>query len=313
MNNNIIPPLRKRADELASTGRSKDAASLYRKLVDDYPTENSHLLCLAWALNDSGEREKAIEAFEILFSRELVAGLVSGFAFDELVRIYREEKNWEALITVCRRAEKAQPDDACILQTLGDGCLRAGLTLDAVDVFRKLVGIDPESPELWGALGGALIAAGNAEEGESMYRRAARLDADAAVIYLDRLAASLAHAQYTERAVACWNECAALQPGNPVYAVATGELLVASGQIDRAFEVFGRAATQKPSDAGEQWRRLGDILSKNGQAAIAEDAYLRAVDADTQNVRYRLRLASCYAAQGKNDRATAILEYLKNS
>jgi tetratricopeptide (TPR) repeat protein len=312
-NDNPISPLRKRADELASSGLPKEAAQLYQKLVEDHPLENSHLLCLAWALNDSGEKEKAIEAFETLFRRELVGGLISSFALDELVRIHREEKNWEALIAVCRRAEAVQPDDACILRTLGDGCLRAGQPLEAVDVFRKLVCIDPESPEAWGALGGALIAAGNVEEGESMYRRAARLDADAAVAYLDRLAVALARAGRAEQAVACWNECEALQPDSPVYAAAIGELLVASGQIDRAFGAFERAAAIKPSDAGEQWRRLGDMLSKSGQPALAEDAYLKAVDADAQNTLYRLRLASCYAAQGKNEQAAAILDLLKNS
>src|SRR3989339_1413010 len=176
-----IPPLRLQADKLSAAGRPAEAALLYQKLVEENPDEDSHLLCLAWALNDSGERSRAVECFEKLFRRELACGLVACFALDELVRIHREEENWEALISVCRRAVAAQPDDAGLLQTLAEACLRAGHLADAVDIFTKLVKTAPDAPEAWGALGGALIASGNIEKGESAYQQAAQIDPAAAV------------------------------------------------------------------------------------------------------------------------------------
>ncbi|MBE0558262.1 MAG: tetratricopeptide repeat protein [Proteobacteria bacterium] len=89
---------RDRADTLLRMGRHTEAIPLYRKLVEAFPEEESHLLALAWALHDSGNPKEAAACFERLFRKELTRKLVIGFAYDELVRIYREGKNWEALI-----------------------------------------------------------------------------------------------------------------------------------------------------------------------------------------------------------------------
>ncbi|MHB8093068.1 MAG: tetratricopeptide repeat protein [Syntrophales bacterium] len=311
MSDNYISPLRLRADELNAAGLPDEAAVLYKKLAEENPDEDSHLLCLAWALNDSGQRAAAVECFEELFRRELARGLVADFAFDELVRIHREEENWEALLAVCRRAAAVKPDDAGFLQTMAEASLRAGLTTEAVDIYRKLVKLDPDAPEAWGALGGALIATGNIEDGEAAYQRAAQSDPEAAVVYLDRLAGALLQAEALEKAIAVWNDCAVRQPDNPVYSMAIGECFVCLGQLDAAFAAFGRAASVKPAAAGECWRRLGDLLQKSGNLIGAAESYARATAAEPQNAFYLLRLASCYAAQEKNDLAAAILNRVK--
>ncbi len=266
MSANDTQALRLRADELNAAGHPAEAAVLYRKLVEENPDENSHLLCLAWALNDSGQRPEAIERFEELFSRELTRGLVADFAFDELVRIYREEEDWTALLCVCRRAALARPEDTGILQTRAEACLRAGHPEEAVDIFTKIANADPDAPEAWGALGGALIAAGRIEAGEEAYRRAARLDPEATIVYLDRLACALLNSGHPEKAIDIWNGCAARQPDNPVYAMAAGESLVCLGRMEEAFAAFGRAAALKPSAAGECWRRLKNLLAKRKSA-----------------------------------------------
>ncbi|MHB8829970.1 MAG: tetratricopeptide repeat protein [Syntrophales bacterium] len=266
MSDNDTQALRLRADELNAAGHPAEAAVLYRKLVEENPEENSHLLCLAWALNDSGQRPEAIERFEELFSRELTRGLIADFAFDELVRIYREEENRAALLRVCRRAALAKPEDTGILQTLAEACLRTGHPEEAVDIFTKIANADPDAPEAWGALGGALIAAGRIEAGEEAYRRAARLDPEATIAYLDRLACALMNSGCPEKAMAVWNSCEALQPENPVYAMAIGECCVCMERLEEALAAFGRAAALKPNAAGECWRRLENLLAKRESA-----------------------------------------------
>jgi tetratricopeptide (TPR) repeat protein len=82
-------------------------------------------------------------------------------------------------------------------------------------------------------------------------------------------------------------------------------------KFDDAFAAFGRAAALRGSDAGEYWRRLGDLLTKRDEPARAEQSFERAVRANPQNLRYRLKLASCLTSQGKNDQASAILEQVK--
>ena len=311
MRDDEIASLRLRADKLSAAGHAAEAALLYKKLAEENPADDSPLLCLAWALNDSGERPKAVECFETLFQRELARRLIADFAFDELVRIYRDEENWEALLAVCRRAALAKPEDAGILQTLAEACLRAGYHTESIDIFRKLVKLDPDAPEAWGALGGALIASGNIEDGEAAGRRAAQIAPEAAVVYLDRLACALRQAGYPQKAIAVWKRCASLEPDNPVYAMAVGEGYVCLERLEEAFAAFDRAAAIKPVAAGECWRRLGDLLQKSGNSGGAQEAYTRATAAEPQNALYLLRLASCLASQGKNDLASTILSRAK--
>lgn len=303
--------LRIEADRLAADGKPAEAALLYRQLVEENPGDDSNRLCLAWALYDSGKRPEAIEVFEDLFRRELTRGLVAGFALDELVKIYREEGNRAALLSVCRRAAEAQPDDPAILQTVGETFLQAGAPLEAVDLFKKLTVLYPDAPELWEALGRALIAGGDIPGGEAAYRRAALADPPATAIYLDRLACALTRAGYPENAVIFWRECENLEPDQPAWTMSLGEGLADIGKYDDAFAAVARAAALRPVDAGEYWRRLGDRLSEKGEAASAERSYERAVAAEPQNARRLLRLALSFASQGKNEQAAALLERVK--
>jgi len=311
MNDYSASPLRLRADRLAADGKPAEAALLYRQLSEEKPDDDSNLLCLAWALNDCGRRSEAIEVFENLFSRELERGLIAGFALDELVRIYREDENREALLSVCRRAAKAQPDDAGILRTVGEAFLHAGVPSEAIGLLDRLTDAYPDAPELWEALGGALIAAGSIDSGEAAYRKAAQTDPFASAIYLDHLACALMQAGYPGKAVNSWQECENRQPGNPAFALSMGEGLVSMENFDDAFAAFGRAAALRPSDAGAYWRRLGDMLTRRGELVRAEQSFERAVAAEPQNIRYKLKLASCLASQGKNDQAAALLDRVK--
>ena len=93
-----LSPDRNRADGLMSAGRPAEAVPIYRKMAADHPDDDSFLLALAWALYDTGKTEKAAVCFEQLFRKELSRKLVAGFAYDELVRIYREAKNGELLV-----------------------------------------------------------------------------------------------------------------------------------------------------------------------------------------------------------------------
>jgi tetratricopeptide (TPR) repeat protein len=114
-------------------------------------------------------------------------------------------------------------------------------------------------------------------------------------------------AGFFEKARDRWRACQTLQPDNHFYAMSLGESLVCIGELEGAFEAFGRAAARQPADAGECWRRLGDLLKKRGDADSAAEAYSRAIAAAPQNALYHLRLASCYASAGKVDLAAATL------
>jgi tetratricopeptide (TPR) repeat protein len=298
---------RNRADDLMKSGRAAEAVPIYRKLADERPDEESHLLGLAWALHDSGQTEEAAACFERLFEKELGRKLFTGFAYDELVRIYREGKNGEALVSVCERAAEAQPDDIGLLRTLGEAYLAAGRGAEAARLFERLAGIEPDAPEHWCSLGEAWLAAGDPDRAEAAYDKAGAVDPEAGALFFSRLAEGLLRAGHPEGAKVSWGRSLALHPADPFCWMGIGDCQIRLGRPDAAAEAYGRAADLKPASAGGCWHRLGNRLAAEGLHFHAATAFTKAVSAEPENPRYHLRLASALAAQGLNDLAEAAL------
>jgi Flp pilus assembly protein TadD len=302
-----LSPERKDADGLVSEGRNAEAVSIYRKLAAGHPEEDSLLLALAWALHDCGETAEAVACFEELFRRELSRKPFSGFAYDELVRLYREGKNGEALVSVCERAVAAQPGDIGLLRTLGEACLSAGKADRVVRVFEMLTGLEPDAPENWCSLGDGWLASGDPARAETAYGKAVEIDRAAETRYDGRLADALLRAGYFERAIAVWERLLALSPDEPFSWMGLGDTLVRLGSPDAAAEAYGRAADLQPLTAAAFWNRLGHRFAEARLHGHAAAAFARAVAAEPGNPLYPLRLAESYALQGCDDLAAEAL------
>lgn len=303
-----LSPERDRADSLVSAGHPAEAVPLYRKLVADHPDEDSLLLALAWAFHDSGETAEAAACFEQLFRKELSRKLFTGFAYDELVRIYREGKNGEALVSVCEQAVAVQPEEIGLLRTLGEAYLAAGKADRAVQIFQKLTELEPDAPENWCSFGEAWLAAGEPAQAETAYSRAAGIDRSAATLFFGRLADGLLRAGFPERATAVWERSLAVQPEDPFSWMGLGDGLVRLGKPDAAAEAYDRAAHLRPFAAGGIWNRLGNSLGKEGLHSYASAAFAKAIAAEPENPLYPLRLAESYAAQGLDELALNTLD-----
>ncbi len=288
-------------------GRFAEAVLIYRRLVRTSPEEDSHLLALAWALHDSGENDEAVVCFEQLFRKELARGLFTGFAYDELVRIYREKNNGEALISVCERASAAQPEDVGILQTLGESYLSTERAAEAVGVFEKLTEREPDAPGYWCSLGDARLAEGNPDRAETAYRRAMKIDPAATAVFLNRLAEGLLRSGFPERARKAWKKSLKACPDEPLAWAGIGDCLLRLGNPDAAAEAYGRAAELRPVSAAAFWNRLGRNLSREGLHSRAAEAFIKAVAAEPGNPLHALRLAQSYAADGRNGLAAEAL------
>jgi tetratricopeptide (TPR) repeat protein len=301
-----IPIDRNRADDLVKSGRPAEAVPIYRKLVDAQPDEDSHLLALAWALLDSGEREEATACFECIFRKELARKLFTGFAYDELVRIYRDGKNGEALVSVCERAVTAQPEDIGLIQTLGEAYLAVGKATEAVRVFERLTGIEADVPAHWCSLGEAWLAAGDCERAEAAYNKAVEIDPAAAAAFFNRLADGLLRTGSPERAKKVWEKSLLVRPADPFCWMGIGDCQIRLGKPDAALEAYGRAADLQPAPVrGCCWHRLGNQFAKEGLHSHAEVAFTKAIASEPANPLYHLRLAAVFAAQGQNDLAAA--------
>lgn len=309
--NDSIEPDRNCAEKLMKWGRPAEAVPIYRRLVEAWPDEDSHLLALAWALYDSGERMEAAACFEKLFQRELSRRLFSGFAYDELVRIYRDDKNNEALISVCERAAAAQPADAGILQTLGETYLSAGRIHDAIRVFEQLAEGDPDAPEYRCLLGDAALCAGDTIRAEAEYNIAVELDPSDQAAFLSRLAEGLLRAGNSSKAKTVWERCLSIRSDEPLFWMGLGDCLVDLNEPEDATTAYSRAASLSLADAGNCWNRLGNLFTKKGLHAHAAGAFLKALSFETENPLYLLRLAASHAALGQNDLAAEALRRLE--
>jgi tetratricopeptide (TPR) repeat protein len=292
--------------------RYPEAIAVYRQLIQMKPDMDSFVLCLAWALKDSGESEEAVAQFEKLFEKELVRKVFTGFAYDELVRLFRETKQYDRLVEICERAVAVQPRDFALLYTLGDAYLRAGQAEEACKIFQKLLDEEPDSSQYHTAMGNALIANGLFEEAEASYRRAIEHDFPGKEgIFMDKLGHAYIQAGAFERAESAFRRAVVASGEEPICRCDLGDALVMLGRLEEAFQSYAEAVRVNPGHEGTYYNRLGNRLIKENRAPEAIDAFRRAGAADPSNAFYKLSLAEALNSCGRPEEAKKILEDLR--
>ncbi len=292
--------------------RYPEAIAVYRQLIQMKPDMDSFVLCLAWALKDNGQADEAVDQFEKLFQKELARKLFTGFAFDELVRLFRETKQYDRLVGVCERAVAVQSKDVHLRHTLGDAYLRAGRHEAALTVFEALAAEEPDSSVFHASVGGALVAAGRYDDAEAAYRRAIENDFPGKEgMFLNKMGQACMLKGAYERAESAFRRAAAASPEEAVLLCDLGDALVMLGRVDEAFRSYGEAVGVNPAFEASYYNRLGNRLMKENRAPEAVEAFRRAGAADPANAFYRLSLAEALTACGRTGEAKAVLDSLR--
>jgi tetratricopeptide (TPR) repeat protein len=291
------------ADEFMKAKRYDDAILLYQELVEMHPGEDSFLLSLAWAYHDSGRQGDAIVCFERLLRGELDRKVFTGFAFDELVRIFKERGDYERLLDICERAVAAQPDDIALLNDLGDAYLKAGKTSESVRVFLKMAEMEPDASATYCSLGNALVRAGDLDGAEAAYRRAVEIDPSEAGPFYNKLANVYFNEGHDERAEITFRKCLESRFDDPMYHCGLGDVLVKLGKIDDAQGFYEKAVDLHRASAGVYYNRFGNTLARGNHYNQAIEAFKKAIAADPHNPFYYVHLADSYAALGLSDEA----------
>lgn len=286
------------ADQLLGQGKYSEAIELLEEVHRDYPEEESVLLLLAWAHYDSGGTAKAVSYLEILLERELQRKIFTGFAFDELVRIYKQEKNFGKLVEICSRATSAQPEDTGLLIELGNAYLQAGRAREACSIFEKLVQLENDNCAFYCLLGEALFAAGLTSASEAAYLRAGEIDPDQVDHYYFKIADLFAKSGCYEEAKRLLETCIALNPAKAVYHCCLGDALVSLGRVLEAQAEYETAAHYTNSSDGAYYNRLGNVLAGANYHREAMDAFRKALEREPDNPVYARHLAISYKAMG---------------
>jgi tetratricopeptide (TPR) repeat protein len=291
------------ADDLIKEKRYEDAIVLYKKLVDTHPDKDSFLLSLAWAYHDCGKIDDAMECFERLLSAELEKRVFAGFAFDELVRIYKGKGEYGRLVDICEKVVAAQPDDVGFLNDLGDAYLRMGRAGEAVKIFTRMTEMEPDASAAYCGLGNAHIAAEDFDGAEEAYKIAVSIDPTEAGSFYHRLANAYLHAGHYERAEKAYRKCLEFRGDEAMYHCGLGDILVKLGKIDDARDAYEKAVQRNRSSEGAYYNRLGNTLARENYHLQAIDAFQKSIAEDSHNPFYYIHLADSYAALGLADLA----------
>jgi tetratricopeptide (TPR) repeat protein len=287
-----------RAEQFLKQGNYRQAIALYEEVQRACPEEESVLLMLAWAHYDNGDNTQAKAYLEKLLTRELSRKVFTGFAFDELVRIYKEEKDFEKLIEICATALAAQPDDIGLLAELGNAYLLAGKAADACGIYKKLIALENDNPSFYCLLGEALFAAGSTRESEAAFGQAAAIDPDQSDSYYYKISALFARSGRHREARALLEKCIALNPAKPLYYCSLGDVLIGLGEVKKALVAYETAAQKDHSSAGAYFNRLGNTFMKEKLFERAADAFRKSIEYEALLPYYR-NLAAAYELMGK--------------
>ncbi len=298
------------AERYMKEGRHEEAIDLYKKLADQHPGEDSYVFQLALAFKDAGRPNDAIECLEGLLEKELKRKVFTGFAYDELVRIFRQEGQHSRLVDVCERAVHAQPDDPALLFTLGDAHIRAGQAEKAIEIFLSLTGMDPESSLYFSHLGLAFISAGDFDRAREAYVKSIAIDPESAALVHHKMGVALSHYGYHEKAESAFRDAIKRNPGESLYFCDLGDALVRQGRIEEAGTAYDEAARKGPSSAAAYMNRFGKSLLRENKFREAIEIFKKAVEKEPGNPFCSLHLAEAYAGAGLPELAEEILKKL---
>jgi tetratricopeptide (TPR) repeat protein len=244
--------------------------------------------------------------------RELKRKVFTGFAFDELVRIYKQEKNFHKLVEICEKAVTAQPEDAGLLIELGNAYLRSGQAKKTCGIYEKLIGIENDNPAFYCYWGEALFAAGLIQESEKAYLRASDIDPDQTDHYYFKIAVLFQQAGDHGEAERLLNKCITASSANPLYYCSLGDSLIGLGEIPKALKAYEMAVKYDNPRAGAYYNRLGHALMKTKHFPEAVEAFKSAIAHDAAQPYY-LSLAAAYKGMGLTDQAAKIMCEVKKS
>lgn len=300
------------ADQYMKERRYDEAIALYKKLIAMTPDSDSLLLSLAWAYRDSGKTADALECFEKLFEKELKRKVFTGFAFDEMVRIFREEGNHGKVVALCEKAVTAQPRDPALLSTLGDACIRAGRSERAIEVFDLLTGMEPDSPMFFCYLGNAHVVAGNFDKAQSAYEKASELEPTETHTFYSKLGNAYEENGHYERAEGAVKKAIDHQPDKSIYYSILGDILVKGGKLHEARQAYEDAIARDPESRGVYYNRFAHTLTRQGFRREAMELYKKAIAAEPSNRFYYGALIELCKAEGLAGKASEVYEKAKS-
>ncbi len=295
------------AESYLKENKYTQAIGLLREIHEACPEEESALLMLAWAYYDSGDTQRALDYFHHLFEIELKRKVFTGFAYDELVRIYKQEKKYYDLVKVCEKAVAAQSEDKGLLIELGNACLKAGRAREACAVYEKMIKMEEDDATLYCLWGEALFASGFFAESEGAFVKACKVDPAMEEHFYFKLAVLFQQAQRHQDAIRLAQKCIARNQASFLYYCFLGDSYIELRELEKAYAAYEKAVTRADDKSKVlYYHRLGNSLLKARFFAEATRYFQKALEFE-DNPACVNGLISAYRAMGREDEAQKII------
>ena len=192
------------------------------------------------------------------------------------------------------------------LNRLAEGHFNSGRYGDAVEVYRKVLGMDSSLVDAHYNLGAAYQKMGRVDEAVSAYDAAIRVDSTYIPTY-HQLALAFVHRKDFEAAYRQLETALRIEPESADTYRTLAFLHSAREQFDRAEEALAKAVEADPGSSGA-WRELGILHRQQGRSEDAEAPLLRAVALDPADREALNELGGLYAEGGRHDEAEKSLQ-----
>ena len=222
-----------------------------------------------------------MNCFEGLLEKELQGRVFTGFAFDELVRIYRQQGRYDRLIEICEKAAKVQKDDVSLLTTLGDAYFKAEQFQSAIETFRNNRGngarLDGrhrqarQRPDLLQAI----------TTGRKRNSRKPPGGTPPGPIPISA-GSAMAFMEVNEcgRAERAFRRAIEIAPEDPMYHCDLGDALICLDEIRGAWDAYEKAVSLRPQSGAGFFNRLGNMLARRQAHSEAVSAFKKAIELD---------------------------------
>lgn len=215
------------------------------------------------------------------------------------------ERRFPLAVCALRRAVELQPQDAGLLNDLGNALCEIDDHAEAESVFLRSLQLRPSYAEARSNLGTALRALGRLSEAEEEYRKALALDPELDAAYRN-LANVLREMKRFQDSEAYYRRIAERNPADASAHNNLGNILSELGRLDEGEACYRRALQLRPGDI-DSICNLGAALREQGRFPEAESQYREALRLKPDSQVAHSNLGNVLRDLGRMDEAEAVL------
>lgn len=270
---------------LAIQGRYDEAVFYYKKAIHLRPNNVGAYHNLGVLLADQGRTDEAIAVF-----REGLENTKSRFAHalhSCLGTIFLEQGKIDEAIYELQASVSMKPDVRA-LNNLGMALTMKGRTDEALQYFKRAVGLAPKNTEAHYNIATILLSQNKLEEAIDEYEKVLSINPTYAKAHI-KLAVALSHLGWLDDAIEHLTEAAKIEPNNPTAFFNLAGALADKGLVDEAIRNLRKAVDLVPADA-EVRCKLADLLLHKGHTEQAITEYEEALKLDPNNQDAKLGL-----------------------